>query len=1188
MPQTPSNIRPVGGEPTLAAGLSIIHANHLEDLRQVAVQWICSHPLRPLENELFLVQSNGMAQWLKLAMAADEGCGISAAAEFQLPARFLWGAYRAVLGEDQTPHESPYDKARLTWRLLKLLPGLLDDERFAPLKQFLADDDDLRKRYQLACHLADLYDQYQVYRADWLADWAAGRDQLRNAMGAVASLPAGQVWQAALWRRIQADVPQPLRATSRAELHHRFVQTVAGLPGRPAGLPRRIMVFGICSLPRQTLEALQALAGCCQVLMFVHNPCRHYWADIIEDRELLRIEHARHRRKAGMPPDIDPDLLHQHVNPLLAAWGKQGRDYIGLLYGYDRPEAYRRRFAEIDLFQDFGAQDLPGNLLQQVQQAILDLRPLPADEQEKIALGPDDRSITFQLSHSRQREVEVLQDQLLALFERHPDLKPRDIIVMTPDIRAYAPHIEAVFGHLPSDDVRYIPFTIADNPESASVPVLAALEKLLHLPELRLTAGDIMDLLEVPAFRERFGLAEANLPRLHSWIQGAGVRWGLSSAHREGFDLPAGLEQNSWLFGLRRMLLGYAVGAGAPWHDIAPYDEIGGLEAALVGPLAALLEQLEKYWQLLRHPAGPDEWCRRILNLSRDFFQPAGSRDQLTQRRLEEVLDQWLAACSDAGLEDELTLPVVRSAILSALTDASISQRFLAGKVNFGTLMPMRAIPFKVVCLLGMNDGQYPRSRPAPDFDLMAAPGHYRPGDRSRREDDCYLFLEALLSAREKLYISYIGKSVRDNSPCVPSVLVSQLRDYLAAGWTVAGPGQMPVDGGTAHGDDRVPDRLTCQHPLQPFSKTYFQPQRPPDIFTYAREWGRIYAPQKEAPVAGGPLPPPQFESRLSLAQLIRFMKNPVQTFFNQRLNVYFDEIQVTTLDEEPFALDRLAPFGPGMQLLEAGLAVDPRESEAAIQQAAQRLRLTGELPLGGFGEMAAAQLIRPVEQMLACHHTLLGRFALRCDTVEIDLAVQLPDCDCNCGCDAVQDWLADLYRVDAGSSEGHARWEFYPDAVLDKNGKQVARLSSLISPWVKHLAGCAQGLNLTSYLVAPDALIRLPRLGRDAARQWLDIIIAHWWSGLQQPLPVTGKTALAYQQVLQSDPDGDPDKAVAAARNAYQGNGFNSFGELGYSIYLKRAYPDFEDLRQAEDNRFTALAEALYAPLVQSHEIEA
>jgi exodeoxyribonuclease V gamma subunit len=1169
------------GAPELTAGLSIIHSNRLEDLRQVAVRWIGSHPLKPLENEIFIVQSNGMAQWIKLAMAADDGCGISAAIDFQLPARFLWRAYRAVLGDTQTPYESAYDKERLTWRLLKLLPGLLEDDRFAPLKRFLADDDDLRKRYQLACYLADLYDQYQVYRADWLEEWARGQDRLCNARGEVDPLPDGQAWQAALWRRIQSDLPPQQRGTSRADLHHRFLGALAALSERPAGLPRRIMVFGICSMPRQTLDALQALSRCCQVLMFVHNPCRHYWADIIEDRELLRIEHARHRRKAQIPPDLDPELLHQHVNPLLAAWGKQGRDYIGLLYGYDRPDAYRNNFAEIDLFQDVVSPDRPGRLLQQVQQAILDLRPLPAADAAKLAVPADDRSISFHLAHSRQREVEILQDQLLSLFERLPDLRPRDIIVMTPDIRVYAPHIAAVFGNLPPEDARHIPYSITDNPERASAPMLAAFEKLLQLPDLRLTVGDMLDLLDVPAVRARFGLAEADLPTLHRWIEGAGVRWGLGGAHRQGFDLPAGLEQNTWMFGLRRMLLGYAVGAGGPWRQIAPFDEIGGLEAALVGSLAVMLEQLEKYWQILMHPTTADEWCRRLLGLSNDFFTPAGSQDSLTQRRLEAVLDQWLNACTDAGLNDQLTLPVVRSAILSALTDASISQRFLAGKVNFGTLMPMRAIPFKVVCLLGMNDGQYPRSRPAPDFDLMAAPGHYRPGDRSRREDDRYLFLEALLSAREKLYISTIGNSVRDNSPCAPSVLVSQLRDYLTNGWTVTGS---PAPG--EESDNRLLAQLTCQHPLQPFSRTYFQPTRPPDRFTYAHEWRRIFDPRPDAPPAG-PLDPPQVESSLTLNALIRFLKKPVQSFFNQRLKVYFEEAEVTTLDQEPFALDSLAPFNLGRQLLAAGLDADPADGSAAVQEAIQRLQLTGDLPMYGFGALAAADLAGPVAQMLAHHFRLRDHFPHPAPPAEIDLSVNLADG----GSQALQDWLPGLYRTDPlrsdaaapwSGSQGLARWQFYPQPVLDGRGR-FTRLDCLISPWVYHLAGCAQGFDLTSYLVAPDGVIKLPTLERELARQWIDAVIAQWWSGLRHPLPLAAKAALAYLRVLHFDPDADPAKAVDAARHAYQGNGDNTFGELGYSLYLQRVYPDFDAIWQADGKRFTALAEALYAPLVQS-----
>ncbi|MCX5883970.1 MAG: exodeoxyribonuclease V subunit gamma [Deltaproteobacteria bacterium] len=1205
----------MAGEEMLVPGLSMIHANHLEDLRQVAVEWIRRRPLKPLENELFLVQSNGMAQWLKLALAENDGCGISAAVETLLPARFLWNAYRAVLGEEAIPRESPYDKDRLTWRLFQLLPSLLKEDCFAPLAQYLSDDHDLRKRYQLACHLADLFDQYQVYRADWLEDWTDGFDRIRNVGGEPVEMPEKQAWQAELWRRIQQSIHSNQRGNSRSNLHRRFLKAAEALAKRPAGLPRRVIVFGICSLPKQALEALHAVSRLSQVMVCVHNPCRHYWADIIEDRDLLRIERPRHPRKAQMPPDLNPERLHQHVNPLLAAWGKQGRDYMGLLYAYDRPEVYRENFAEIDLFRDVVPDGSKAGLLPQVQQAILDLQPLPASFENKQRIDPDDGSIRFHLAHSRQREVEILQDQLLSFFAGIPDLKPRDIIVMTPDIDVYTPHIEAVFGNVRPHDARYIPFTIADSPEREGVPFLQALDKLLHLPDSRMAVSDVMDLLEVSAFGERFGLAEADLPRLRQWIEGSGIRWGLSAEQRMGFGLPADLEQNTWLFGLRRMLLGYAVGAGQPWQGIEPYDEVSGLEAALVGPLADVLGTLERHWRVLAQPAKVENWCRRILDLSRDCLLPVDSPDRLTQGRLEAVLEKWLNACRDAGLDEALPLTVVREVILGAMQESGISQRFLAGMVNFCTLMPMRAIPFKVVCLLGMNDGQYPRSRPPLDFDLMAAPGSYRPGDRSRREDDRYLFLEALLSAREKLYISYIGRSVRDNSVQMPSVLVGQLRDYLASGWRprnlLAGSDSAASETGT-----KLLDQLTCRHPLQPFSKAYFQPNRnlgrnfgrssgrDLGLFTYAHEWREILDPQtaraSESPLPGDLLPLP-IEGPLQLNDLIRFLKNPVQIFFNRRLKVFFNEIDITAEDQEPFALDRLAPFNLGAQLLAAGLAAESEKYREAVYEEAERLRRAGCLPMKGFGELAAAELAEPVLRMLKYHHELSRKWPCPADTMEIRLRTQNPEQVQIASVSPtlfLEDWLSGLRQVDPDSPKAsfparYIRWEFYHQGIMG-SGPNVSRLYSLLGLWVRHLAGCAQGASLTSCLIAPDGIAELVPLDKEAAENCLTDIIVHWWSGLQQPLPVTARTALAYLAALHSDhpkdtPEMKRQKAVDAARRAYQGDGFNASGELGYSLYLARTYPDFNALWQADGNQFDHLATSIYAPLLQAsrvHEI--
>ena len=389
-------------------GLVIIHANRLEKLRDLLVGWICSNPIPPLENEHILVQSNGIAQWLRMSLAASEqadppGCGIAAAMQLELPSAFLWQAYRAVLGEDAVPRQSPYDKPRLVWRLYRMLPQLLARPSFQPLNEYLNNDPSRRKLYQLAQRLSDLYDQYQVYRADWLNDWAAGNNQLNKPDGSLFMLDQTQQWQAELWREIREDLQQE-RDLSRADLHAQFIQACGQLKKRPARLPRRLLVFGISALPQQMIEALAALSDHMQILIAVHNPCRHYWADIIEGRELLRSEFRRQQRREGTPVNLTPEEMHIYAPPLLAAWGKQGRDYIRLLDEFDQSDKYRQWFTDsrIDLFDDPVSEPQALPLLQQLQQDILELNPAPSQPRQ---LHADDQSIVFHMAHSPQRET---------------------------------------------------------------------------------------------------------------------------------------------------------------------------------------------------------------------------------------------------------------------------------------------------------------------------------------------------------------------------------------------------------------------------------------------------------------------------------------------------------------------------------------------------------------------------------------------------------------------------------------------------------------------------------------------------------------------------------------------------------------------------------------------------------------
>ncbi|WP_233590158.1 exodeoxyribonuclease V subunit gamma [Dyella dinghuensis] len=1159
---TASDIAP--GIGPIEPGLMVIHGNRQEDLRDLLVAWLQRAPLQPLENEVMLVQSNGIAQWLKMALARPVdagGLGISAAVDVQLPGRFLWQAYRAALGDDAVPTTSPFDKSRLVWRLLRLLPQHLGEDSFTPLRNLLGDGADWRRRHRLAMQVADQFDQYQVFRADWLEDWEHRNDVLRDTLRNRAfELPAEQRWQPRLWRLLLDDVPPAQRDSHRAAVHHRFMQQMQSLTWRPESLPRRIVVFGITSLPQQTLEALTALAKYSQVLLLVTNPCRHYWADIIEDRELLMAEQRRHAGKPGLPPEPRYEDLHLHANPLLAAWGKQGRDFIRQLDAFDQPERYRQHFASIkrsiDLFQDVGTD----SLLHQVQQAVLDLEPAPVDPSQRKVLRKNDRSLRFQIAHSPQREVEILHDQLLDLFERAArsgkPLAPRDIMVMVPDIRTYASHVQAVFGRIASDDPRFLPYSVADQPGRGTSPLLVALEQLLRLNESRFTASDVLDLLDVPSLRRRFDINEDDLPVLRRWITESGIRWGLDGKQKQTLDLPDD-EQNSWRFGLRRMLLGYATGDAEAIKDIAPYAEIGGLEAVLLGQLHQLIDTLERYWRLLSSPAAPAQWSERLRYLLRDFFDTRrDDADTLRIDRLEDALDTWLDACNEAQFTQPIPISIVAEDWLQAVDQNHLSQRFMGGAVNFGTLLPMRAIPFRVVCLLGMNDGDYPRRISPPDFDLMARAGQHRPGDRSRRDDDRYMFLEALLSARDVMHISWVGHSMRDNSELPPSVLVGQLRDYLANGWLISS------DDGDTESRKHVLASITTVHPLQAFSTRYFADEASP-LFTYASEWAR--ARESSSTIDETPLAPWQSESTIDVVTLQRFLFNPAASFYNERLKVRFEDIDTGPEDDEPFALNGLENYAAADVLLQQALMAGEGDTLLTLSRTAARLRQQGALPAGGFGTLAMDEASDAVQRILQRWHAAMDHWSTPLEACELRYEHE--------GL-IIEGWLDDL----------RASGENEPVRLLTSPGKllqgKAIRFDKLLRAWVMQLLANACGLPLSTRFFSADATIALNHYEREDARIHLNTLIDAWRDGMQSPLPIARRTAFAW---LLAEEDGKD--AAEAARLRYEGNdgpyGFQ--GEVVTEPYLARSWPSFGQLYAAGFEQWLAL----YRPLLNAAVLE-
>ncbi|WP_416548223.1 exodeoxyribonuclease V subunit gamma [Limnohabitans sp. DCL3] len=1140
----------------ISPGFIALHSHRSEVLADTLTAWLRAHPLLPLESEVVLVQSNGMAEWIKIELARQGG--VCAATRVELPSRFLWRTYRQVLGTHNVPPDSPLDKLPMTWRLMALLPACLSDPVFEPVAGFLRGEEPDRL-LQLASRLADLFDQYQIYRPDWLQDWAAGRNVLRKAAGHDA-LASDQLWQAELWRRVLGTLDDSQRQATRPALHARALAHLQS--GQPLASPvaRRVSVFGMSHMPGQLLEMLAALAAHSQVLLAVPNPCQYHWGDIIDGREWLQAERRRHAYRGETLAGLPLAQMHLHAPTLLAAWGRQGRDFIRQLDAFDDLQAAQQvtQWPRLDFFDDVPGED-GTRLLAQLQRRIRDLEPSSGGTPVQ-PLRKGDVSVTFSVAHSPVRELEVLHDQLLQWFHASPEsLSPRDVVVMVPDIERMAPAIRAVFGQYKRSDARFIPYDIADLGAQAISPLIHTVEWLLALPQQRSQMSELVELLEVPALAARFGLKDENLPTLTRWMAGSGIRWGLSAEHRAGLGLGVCGNDNSALFGVQRMLMGYACGADPVDDDLAsgvsPYVEVGGLDAELAGSLAHLLQALIDWWQTCTQSVTPAQWAERCRALLAALFKPRDDNDRHALAALDQALNDWVRASSEAGFAQDVPLAVARSAWLEALKAPKLEQRFRAGGVTFCTLMPMRAIPFQAVCLLGMNDGDYPRPSPRADFDLMGLPGMTRPGDRSRRDDDRQLMLEALLSARQLLYMSWSGRSVRDNSEQPPSVLVSQLRDEIDLLWGK----------NTAKG-------LTTVHPLQPFSRAYFESGSA--LQTYAKEWRAAQDVQRGdgANHAGTPtsawvmLPPLMAANEqapiISLAQLARFLRQPVGAFFRERLQVHLEVERSELLGEELFGLGGLDLYkllDHELQHVPADLS--PEELPSHSARVVKRLRQAGALPLAGVGTLEAQKLTHILQTQLAAALRERAAYPEAAERVQVDQAHPQMHPQVS-----LQDTLGGVLAGEGGQMLLSLRANTLVS--ISKAGKATAQPEKLIDIWLQSLSAAAMGHSLRCVVVGRNAVVRAPAQDPEAAHAQLQTLLATWAEGMRWPLPLPPVVALQWLKDREN---------LNALADAYEGSDFKR-AEKDKDPALARTYPKLQDLLASD--QLERLAQAVYAPL--------
>jgi exodeoxyribonuclease V gamma subunit len=732
----------------------ILHSsNKTENLVAHLTTVISTVPLSsPFSKELFLIQSQGMERWLSQQLANE--LKVWGNYDFLFPNKFFSSLADKI---DSRLNDAAFDRHLMLWRLEALLRRL-DSEELLPLRQYLSGDSIALKRYQLALQLAKIFDQYQIMRPDMLALWQANK-LLYNT--------ATERWQQALWRQ----VTQQIGTKHRGSL---WLQVIDKLNAAEEGafsekLPERICIFGVNTMPPLFLKYLEGLSKHCQLHLFLLNPSCDFWADIPSKRQRLA-------------DDENSFIGH----PLLSSLGQQGREFQAILL--------EEEIAFTVELESFDENTAPLNNLQRLQNDILnntvETRFIASlhDKTRLIASLQIDDSISIHACHSRMREVEVLRNQLLHALEQNTDLQLRDIVVIAPDIQNYESFISAVFS-----DIQH---AIADRSLRLSNHALDAFIRFLSVSQSRFGWQTVLDLLEQDVVYPSFGLSETDLDLIRHWINATSVRWGKSAQHKKALGLPE-LSENTWQAMLDRLLMGYAVGSDADFVDgVLPYKEIEGAAALALGGLCDFMALLFKASQELKQAKTLKNWHNQLSYYADQLLVNV---DPIELQQLKELLGELSADVASVH-NDTVELQVIVSWMEGAVSERKSSNGFLRGQLTFCSMLPMRSIPFKVIALLGINDGEFPKIDRNPTFDLLSQ--HYHKGDRSRRADDRYQFLEILLSARQRLIMTYIGQSISQNTPIPPSVIISELLEVLQDSYALENP--------------------TIKEPLQAFSSRYF------------------------------------------------------------------------------------------------------------------------------------------------------------------------------------------------------------------------------------------------------------------------------------------------------------------------------------------------------------------------------
>jgi exodeoxyribonuclease V gamma subunit len=1071
---------------------------------------LSSPPDDPFTPDVVAVPTKGVERWLAQRLShvlgADPGTqsGVCANVAFGSPGRLVASVLSEAL--DLEPAADPWDHDKLVWTVLDVVDACSTQPWCAVLGRYLGPADDARRRGRrlaLARHVAGLFTSYGVQRPRLVTAWAGRRadgegpdgegpdgegpdgegpdGEGPDGDGAGQPIPDDLSWQPELWRRVRARLGAP----SPAE---RLDSAVAAITDGTAllDLPARLSVFGPTRLPTDQLRVLGALGRDRDVHLWLVHPSPALWDAV-----------------AALPPG--PRRRHERPSaarhPLLAS---MARDVVELqvrlatLTSGDAVDAHHPAPAP------------PGTLLGALQQRLRDdTGDDPGDGgPAPHRLDPADRSVEVHACHGRARQVEVLRELLVGFFAADPTLEPRDVLVMCPDVEAVAPYVAATFGVAADGEQadavhpgQTLRVRLADRSLRQTNPQLALLGTLLELADGRVTASQVLDLAASPPVRRRFGFDTDDVERLREWAGEAGARWGEDVARRARFGLPT-LRQGTWDAALDRILLGAAMAEeGHRFVGPAlPLDDVDSTDIELAGRFAELLDRLGDVLTRL-DGAGPVAGWLDVLDDALDLLADA-PHDQAWQGvQARQVLTDVRVAAREHG-ELPLRLPDVRALLADRLAGRPTRAGFRTGALTVCSLEPMRAVPHRVVCLLGLDDGVFPRRGSGDGDDVLLRDPCI--GERDRRSEDRQLFLDAVVAAGERLVVLHTGADERTGAPRPPAVPVGELLDALDR---------------TARAVDGRPARehVVVRHPLQPVDERNFAAgalhRAGPFSFDAAAHRAALAGRGDRVgrlPFLGRPLPAPPRPDAIDLDDLVAVLEHPARWFVRTRLGMTLPGDDEDVVDRLPLELDALARWQIGDRLLAARLAGVPRDRATNAEWR------RGEVPpreLGRATLAAVGDQVVPVAAAVEPH--LVGVPEV------VDVTADLPS-------------SATLIGSVAGVHDGAVVRSVFSRLGAKHRLRAWVQVLALATArpdrsWRAVTVGRAGGSRpaaTVSVLAAPSAVV---------AAQRLDELVRLRERALREPLPLPAATAHAYARSRYA---GDvEEQALEAARTTWAGS---------------------------------------------------